>query len=71
MDIITADNLKPVVSSPTWGSKYLHVHHRNGQKNDNRDSNLAVMCVACHAEQPMRGHMKFTPDYKAFIAQRP
>ena len=52
-------------------SKYLHVHHRNGQKNDNRDSNLAVMCVACHAEQPMHGHMKFTPDYKAFIARRP
>lgn len=52
-------------------SKYLHVHHRNGQKHDNRDSNLDVLCIACHANQPMHGHMKLTPDYKAFMTRYP
>lgn len=26
----------------------LHVHHLNGQKSDNRDSNLRVLCERCH-----------------------
>lgn len=49
-------------------SKYLHVHHRNGLKYDNSESNLDVLCIACHAEQPLHGHMKATSDYKTFIA---
>lgn len=52
-------------------SKYLHVHHKNGQKYDNRDSNLDVLCIACHANQPMHEHMKSTPDYKAFMTRYP
>lgn len=26
----------------------LHVHHLNGQKSDNRDDNLRVLCEVCH-----------------------
>ncbi|WP_213715498.1 HNH endonuclease [Cedecea lapagei] len=52
-------------------SKYLHVHHRNGQKYDNKDSNLDVLCVFCHANQPMHGHIKITPQYSDFIAKYP
>jgi hypothetical protein len=48
-------------------SKYLHVHHRNGQKHDNRDGNLEVLCVGCHADEPLHGHMKGLPDYQKFI----
>lgn len=48
-------------------SRFLHVHHRNGLKYDNADANLEVLCIACHAEQPMHGHMKSLPDYAEFL----
>jgi hypothetical protein len=50
-------------------SKYLHVHHRNGQKHDNKDANLAVLCIACHADEPLHGHMKGLPDYREFTGR--
>ncbi|WP_368623423.1 HNH endonuclease [Paraburkholderia sp. BR13444] len=48
-------------------SKYLHVHHQNGQKHDNSDENLEVLCVGCHADEPLHAHMKALPEYRAFI----
>jgi len=47
-------------------SKYLHVHHLNGQKHDNRPENLRVLCLGCHASMPMHHHMKRTADFKEF-----
>lgn len=50
-------------------AKYLHVHHRNGIKNDNINSNLEVTCIRCHANKPKHQHIKNSPDYKDFISQ--
>jgi hypothetical protein len=47
--------------------RYLHVHHRNGNRNDNKPANLRALCIACHAEQPRHGHLKSHPSYKAFL----
>lgn len=49
-------------------SRYLHVHHLNGLKYDNSDGNLEVLCIGCHAEEPLHGHMKKLPDYIEFMA---
>lgn len=47
--------------------QYLHVHHINHVKDDNVPSNLKVLCVRCHAEQPGHDHMKSQMDYANFI----
>lgn len=47
--------------------EFLHVHHINGQKNDNDDSNLKVLCIKCHAEEPDHNHIKNLPEYMRFI----
>lgn len=50
--------------------KYLHVHHRNGLKYDNSDRNLEVLCIGCHAEEPMHGHMKSLPEYRQYLLMK-
>jgi len=48
--------------------RYLHVHHSNGLKYDNSDGNLVVLCIRCHAEQPLHGHLKALQDYHDFLS---
>lgn len=40
--------------------RLLHSHHINGNKKDNRDSNLTALCSDCHKKQPLHEHM-FVP----------
>jgi hypothetical protein len=47
--------------------KYLHTHHVNAQKHDDRMGNHKALCIRCHAEEPMHAHLKNSPDYKEFI----
>ena len=35
----------------------LHLHHKNGDKHDNRYKNLAVLCVLCHSKQFQHQYM--------------
>jgi len=43
--------------------KFLHVHHRDGQKSNNSSDNLEVLCVRCHAERPQHAHLRNTPSF--------
>lgn len=36
----------------------LQTHHTNGVKSDNSASNLKILCIECHSDQPSHGHMK-------------
>lgn len=36
----------------------VQTHHANGVKSDNSSSNLKVLCIECHSDQPSHGHMK-------------
>jgi hypothetical protein len=47
--------------------KYLHTHHLNAQKHDDRRENHKALCIRCHAEEPMHVHLKNSPDYREFI----
>jgi len=54
------------LSRPSY-HKYLHTHHLNGQKYDDRADNYKALCIRCHAEEPMHAHLKNSPDYEDFM----
>lgn len=56
--------------SATRLRRFLHVHHRNGQKNENQHSNLQALCIACHAQQPNHEHMRSHPDLSLFLKEK-
>lgn len=38
--------------------KNLHVHHKDGVKQNTSPKNLEVLCYDCHSEEPFHSHMK-------------
>lgn len=47
--------------------KFIHVHHKNGDKSNCFPHNLQVLCVGCHAKQPYHTHMRKLKDYQKFM----
>ena len=35
----------------------LHTHHKDGNKQNNRETNLQALCMDCHRKQPYHGHL--------------
>ena len=38
------------IESPFFQHEYMHCHHKNGNKTDNRDENLECLCIDCHSK---------------------
>jgi hypothetical protein len=53
--------------SATGLQRFLQVHHKNAQKNENHRANLVALCLRCHAEEPLHVHIKNLPEYREFI----
>jgi len=60
-----SDCLHPDLSAPNL-RRFLHAHHVDMDKSNNNFSNLQLLCIGCHAEQPGHSHMKGTRDYKEY-----
>ena len=46
--------------------RFLHVHHKDVVKFDNRLAQLAVLCIGCHAGQPGHELMRALLDFSEF-----
>ena len=47
--------------------RFLHLHHVNGLRHDNRNENLRALCIKCHAEEPQHQHLRNHPDYVEYL----
>ncbi|MCB1584324.1 MAG: HNH endonuclease [Xanthomonadales bacterium] len=46
--------------------RYLHCHHKNMDKSNNRYANLEALCIKCHSEQPGHSQLNNNPDLLRF-----
>ena len=51
----------------TTDRQYLHCHHVDGQRSNNLKTNLKVLCIKCHADEPHHAHMRSSQEYQEFI----
>ncbi len=49
--------------------QYIHAHHRNGNKLDNKESNLECLCIRCHAQVDETHRKNFSRGAKKSMLQ--
>jgi hypothetical protein len=54
----TCENCKIKVDEPS-DRRFIHVHHKSGNKLNNRRNNLECLCVLCHANKDSRHEQNF------------
>ncbi|KAF0128476.1 MAG: HNH endonuclease [Bacteroidetes bacterium] len=52
--------------------RFLHTHHKNGDKTNNRESNLECLCILCHSQNDIKHEENFEKkrlinELKAFV----
>lgn len=50
--------------------KFAHVHHRDGDKSNDNPTNLEVLCIECHSNQPGHERLKYNPDFRDFTIRK-
>ncbi|MCQ1546762.1 HNH endonuclease [Bacteroides clarus] len=48
---------------------FIHTHHKNGNKTDNRESNLECLCVRCHSEKDYWHKQRFSSGANRIILE--
>ena len=51
--------------------RFMHVHHKNGNKRQNDPSNLECLCIRCHAKIDENHQKKIGGDLKNFTLKYP
>lgn len=52
----------------TYQKRFIHTHHQNGDKQNNSEDNLKVLCIQCHAKVDIyHTRIKSFSDYKEFL----
>ena len=47
--------------------RFLHLHHINADRSDNRGENLRCLCIKCHAREPEHARLRNSPDFMDFM----
>ena len=54
-----------------YEKRFIHLHHINGDKTNNNQDNLKVLCIKCHSDvDNFHSRLKSTSDYKEFLKLR-
>lgn len=49
--------------------RFLHAHHIDADKSNNDPSNIKLLCIRCHAQEFLHGHVRDSPDYIRFLVR--
>ena len=50
--------------------RFLHTHHKDGDKSNDNLTNLQVLCIECHSNQPGHERLKYGLDYRNFMTKK-